>query len=97
MENPMDRGTWGATVFGGHREPDRTEVTEHTHTLGPTTWGQFLWESIQPALGCNIWHVFATPGTPWYILIVAAIPTPLPSLKEQILKNLTKLDLVSKM
>jgi len=61
------------------------------------TWSQFLWESIQLALGCNIWHVFATPGTPWYILIVAAIPTPLPSLEEQILKNLPRLDLVSKM
>ena len=27
LENPMDRGTWGATVHGGHKESDTAEVT----------------------------------------------------------------------
>ena len=29
-ESPMDRGTWQATVHGGHKESD---TTEHTHAL----------------------------------------------------------------
>ena len=28
LENPMDRGAWGATVHGGHKESDTTEVTK---------------------------------------------------------------------
>ena len=94
----MDRGTWGATLYGvTESQTGLKRLSTHTHTLRPATWGQFLWESIQPALDCNIRHVFATPGTPRYIPIVAGIPTPLPGLKEQILKNLPWLDLVSKM
>ena len=31
LENPMDRGTWQATVHKGCKESDMTEVTEHTH------------------------------------------------------------------
>ena len=27
---PMDRGAWRATVHGGHKELDMTEVTLHT-------------------------------------------------------------------
>ena len=27
LENPMDRGTWWATVRGGRKESDRTETT----------------------------------------------------------------------
>ena len=27
----MDREAWGATVHGGHKESDVTEVTEHLH------------------------------------------------------------------
>ena len=27
LENPMDRGAWGATVHGVAKESDRTEVT----------------------------------------------------------------------
>ena len=27
LENPMDRGTWGAIVHGGHKESDTAEVT----------------------------------------------------------------------
>ena len=27
MENPMNRGAWWATVHGGHKESDTTEVT----------------------------------------------------------------------
>ena len=27
LENPMDRGAWWATVHGGHKESDMTEVT----------------------------------------------------------------------
>ena len=35
LQNPMDRGTWRATVHGVAEESDRTEATEHfyTHTL----------------------------------------------------------------
>ena len=29
---PTDRGTWRATVCGGRKESDMTEVTEHAHT-----------------------------------------------------------------
>ena len=29
LENPMDRGAWQATVHGGHKESDMTEVTQH--------------------------------------------------------------------
>ena len=32
LENPTDRGAWGATVQGGHKSKDTTEVTEHAHT-----------------------------------------------------------------
>ena len=32
LENPMDRGAWGATVHGGRKESNMTEATEHTHT-----------------------------------------------------------------
>ena len=28
LENRMDREAWGATVHGGHKESDVTEVTE---------------------------------------------------------------------
>ena len=27
LENPMDKGAWQATVHGGHKESDTTEVT----------------------------------------------------------------------
>ena len=27
LENPMDRGTWWATVHGGHKDSDTTEMT----------------------------------------------------------------------
>ena len=27
LENPMDRGAWWATVYGGHKKWDMTEVT----------------------------------------------------------------------
>ena len=30
LENPMDREAWWATVHGGHKESDMTEVTSHT-------------------------------------------------------------------
>ena len=26
LENPMDRGPWGATAYGGHKELDMTEL-----------------------------------------------------------------------
>ena len=32
LGSPTDRGTWWATVHGGHKELDTTEVTWHTHT-----------------------------------------------------------------
>ena len=32
LENPMIRGTWWATVHGGCKESDRTEVTLNTCT-----------------------------------------------------------------
>ena len=38
VENPMDRGTWWATVHGV-TESDRTEATEHTH-LYYISWRQ---------------------------------------------------------
>ena len=31
LENPMDTGAWQATVHGGLKESDTTEVTEHAH------------------------------------------------------------------
>ena len=31
LENFMDRGSWWATVHGGHKESDMTELT-HTHS-----------------------------------------------------------------
>ena len=31
LENPMDTGAWQATVRGGLKESDTTEVTEHAH------------------------------------------------------------------
>ena len=31
LENFMDSGAWWATVPGGHKESDTTEVTEHAH------------------------------------------------------------------
>ena len=32
-ENPMDSGTWWATVHGGHKESDRTKrLNTHTHS-----------------------------------------------------------------
>ena len=27
LENPMDRGTWWATIHAGHKEPDMTEAS----------------------------------------------------------------------
>ena len=33
LENPMDRGTWWATVHGVAKELDMTEATEHTPVL----------------------------------------------------------------
>ena len=36
LENPMDRGDWRATVQVGHKDLDKTEVTEHTaHKIFP--------------------------------------------------------------
>ena len=32
LENPMDRGAWRAAVYGGHKELDMIEATEHAHT-----------------------------------------------------------------
>ena len=32
LQNPMDRGAWRATVHGGLKELDSTEVTQHVHT-----------------------------------------------------------------
>ena len=32
LENPMDRGAQWATVHGGPKESDMSEVTEHAHT-----------------------------------------------------------------
>ena len=29
LENPMDRGAWGATVHGVHKESDTTEQLTH--------------------------------------------------------------------
>ena len=27
LEKPLDRGTWGATLHGGHKESDTTKAT----------------------------------------------------------------------
>ena len=27
LENPVDRGTWWATIHAGHKEPDMTEAS----------------------------------------------------------------------
>ena len=32
LENPIDRGTWQATVPGGHKESDTIEMTWHACT-----------------------------------------------------------------
>ena len=34
LENPMDRGSWWATVHGGHKESDTTEDAHTTPFLG---------------------------------------------------------------
>ena len=31
LENPMDKGTWWATVLRDSKELDTTEATEHAH------------------------------------------------------------------
>ena len=33
LENPMNRGAWGAIVYGGHTESDTTEVRTHPDVL----------------------------------------------------------------
>ena len=33
LGNPMDRGAWWATVHGGHKELDVTELSLHAHAL----------------------------------------------------------------
>ena len=33
LENPMDRGAWGATELDMTEESDMTEATEHAHTF----------------------------------------------------------------
>ena len=32
LENPMDRGVWWATVHGGCKGSDTTEMTDHSNT-----------------------------------------------------------------
>ena len=39
LENPVDTGAWQATVHGGLKESDTTEVTEHAHDR----WLNFQW------------------------------------------------------
>ena len=38
LENPRDRGFWPATVNGGHKESDMTEVTWHACMQKPQTY-----------------------------------------------------------
>ena len=33
LENPTDRGSWGATIHGVAKELDMAEVTQHSHML----------------------------------------------------------------
>ena len=42
LENPMDRGSWWATVHGVARELDMTEHTLNTHTSTHTHWNHFV-------------------------------------------------------
>ena len=32
LKNPMDRGAWGVTVHGGHKESNTNEATWQAHT-----------------------------------------------------------------
>ena len=42
LENPMDRGAWGATVHGGHKELDATwQLTTTTTTATMESSMQF--------------------------------------------------------
>ena len=41
LENSMDRGAWGATVHGGHKESDTAERPAHT-----------LWQNVLLCFAC---------------------------------------------
>ena len=45
LKHPMDRGTWQATVHGGHKESDRTERLNRE--LRSCCWREILREDSQ--------------------------------------------------
>ena len=47
LKHPMDRGTWRATVHGGHKESDRTERLNKE--LRSCSWREILREESQLA------------------------------------------------
>ena len=59
LENPMDGGTWQATVHKGCKELDMTKVTEHTHRYYKSSRDDLKymegWEKREPSytLGGN--------------------------------------------
>ena len=50
-ENCMDRGAWGATVHGGHKESDKTEHTHKLDTPNCSSQWQFQFQSLASTLG----------------------------------------------
>ena len=71
-ENPMDRGTWWATVHGVAKESDTTEGTQHAHTPAHKTseslardqnsWSWATWHHQGYFLWSSIWIVMLSMG-----------------------------------
>ena len=54
LENPTDRGAWRATVRGVTKELDRTEATEHTHTLRRSREEKHKIQTTAPVRGVGL-------------------------------------------
>ena len=62
LENPMDRGTWWATVHDGHKESDMTGQL----TLSYVTRGQGRSRLLTPCLPPGFWVSWPTPSSQAY-------------------------------
>ena len=72
VENPVDRGTWQATVHGGPKKLDTTEATEHTHTHKDAIWTST--QPTSPSLPCNSFR--AWDGKEVDLLVFSCTSTP---------------------